>query len=292
MRAGEPKSDQVLRAITGSIVVPAHDEARTITRLLDALVGHDQSPAYSVVVVCNGCSDNTADLARAVCGVDVVETSVADKWHAMSLGDRHSTAFPRLYVDADVVLDRHSAETLLGALEAPGVLAVGPRRFLAREGLNPLVRWYYDVWEQLPSAREGLFGRGVVGVSRAGHDRVSSLPPAMSDDLVFSEAFTPGERRVVEGAVSTVYPPRRVRDLVRRRIRVVTGVAQADAQDRRSEAAKTSWGDLRDVAVAHPGEAGKVLVFVAVTLWARLAAAGAVRRGDYSTWLRDESSRP
>jgi hypothetical protein len=34
-----------------------------------------------------------------------------------------------------------------------------------------------------------------------------------------------------------------------------------------------------------------VLVFLAVALASRLAARRRIRRGDYDTWLRDESSR-
>src|SRR3954470_11754775 len=47
-----------------SVVVPAHDEEQVITRCLRALTGGTAAEEVEVIVVCNGCSDRTADVAR------------------------------------------------------------------------------------------------------------------------------------------------------------------------------------------------------------------------------------
>lgn len=274
----------------GSVVVPAHNEERAIPRLLNALTGNPRLGALDIVVVCNGCTDGTAAVARGFPGVRVVESPIASKREALRVGDEEASGFPRVYVDADVVIDASSLREMLGALE-DGVLATAPERSLDLSGVGLLVRWYYEVWERLPQVRAGLFGRGVIAVSRVGHDRVRSLPPVMSDDLVLSEAFAASERRVVPGAQVRIYPPRTIRDLLRRRVRVVTGNNQADQQGLRRDEAKTSWVDLGQMVVQRPSLALRMPVFVAVTVLARLAAMRAVRRGDFSTWLRDESSR-
>ena len=111
----------------------------------------------------------------------------------------------------------------------------------------------------------------------------------MNDDLVASELFTPAERRVVTDATVVVRPPRTVKDLVRRRIRVATGNAQADAHGARH--GSTSFSDLLKLGLRQPAIGLRVPVFMTVTLVARMLSRRAVRTGDYTTWLRDESSR-
>jgi hypothetical protein len=159
-------------------------------------------------------------------------------------------------------------------------------------GVGWPVRWYYDVWTRLPEVRTGLFGRGVIAVSEAGHQRVASLPPLLSDDLAAALVFGPGERAIVPDARAVIHPPRTVEGLLRRRVRVATGVTQIECDESAPEStARTRPADLLGVIRDDPRMAGRVAVFAAVTVLARLRAARASRRGDYSTWLRDESSR-
>lgn len=272
-----------------SVIIPAHDEERTIGRLLAQLVEASSPVPLEIIVVCNGCTDGTADVARGF-GVRVLEIPEPSKRAAMVKGDSVATAFPRVYLDADVEISRSGVESLAAALVGP-ILACGPARQIPRAGINPLVSWYYDVWESLPQVRTGLFGRGVIALSREGNERVRALPPVMSDDLAISEAFEPHEKRIVSEARVEVHAPRTVRDLVRRRIRVATGNAQADAGHLRGAEARTSPASLARLAREEPRLIGKISVFVAISLISRGLSHRRVRRGDFTTWLRDESSR-
>jgi hypothetical protein len=273
-----------------SVVVPAHDEASSIGRLLDALTEDAAPGELEITVVCNGCTDDTAEVAAAYRDVAVVTTPVPSKREALRLGDASVATFPRLYVDADVVLSTASVRRLVSELATGSVLAAGPDRELPRQGMSRLVEWYYDVWESLPSVRNGLFGRGVVALSKDGYTRIRELPAVMADDLAFSEAFSPRERSVVQDARVTVYPPRNVRDLLRRRTRAHTGISQADALGVRARETRTGWRDLARIS-ARPRMLLRMPVFVGVTVVARARARRAVARGDFDTWLRDESSR-
>ncbi len=154
-----------------------------------------------------------------------------------------------------------------------------------------MVRWYYDVWESLPQVEAGLFGRGVIVLSETAEDRVGRLSVMMNDDLAMSDAFSPEERRIVTTAVAVIRPPRTVADLVRRRIRVATGNAQAARLGVRRPASRTSARTLFGLAVSRPGVALRLPVFVGVYVAAALGARRAVRAGDFETWQRDESSR-
>ena len=274
-----------------SVIVPAHNEEQVIGRLLEQLLDEPDG-GLEIWVVCNGCTDRTADVARQFGeAVNVVEIEAASKRLALARGDADATGFPRLFIDADVEITGRSVRLLVDELRSGDVHAVGPKRILPMDGVSRWVVWYYDVWQDLPQVRTGLFGRGVIAVTEAGNERIRSLPPSMGDDLAASEAFEPDERRIIDSATVIVHPPRTVRDLYRRRVRAVTGNAQADATAVRGSASTTSPATLLRMVRERPGLALRLPVFVGFTIASRIAARRAIRAGDFDTWRRDDSSR-
>ena len=253
----------------------------------------EQSADLNIIVVANGCSDNTVEIARSFgLGVRVLCLPAASKRLALTAGDRAATEFPRIYVDADVEIGAADINALAAELRKPGVHAAAPEQVLALDGCPRLVRWYYDIWSRLPEVRAGLFGRGVVAVSEEGHRRIAGLPPLLADDLAASLSFAPAERRIVPGASVTWHPPRSLAGFMRQRIRAVTGVAQVErTKSAPSSTARTSMADLLGILRDRPSAAPKVLLFLIVAILARLGARRAIAAGDYTTWLRDDSSR-
>lgn len=275
-----------------SVVIPAHDEAFSIARTLRALRTGTGDGDLDVVVVCNGCTDETAALAReADPHARVIEIEQPSKGEAVRVGNAATSVFPRVHLDADIELSGTAILDLIQPIARGEVLATAPLRSLPRAGCSRWVRWYYDVWEQLPQVETGLFGRGVVVLSEEGQARVAHVSGLMNDDLGLSEAFAAGERRVVTSAVAVVRPPRTVRDLVRRRIRVATGNAQATALGVRRPASRTRVRTLLGLALARPEVAVRLPVFLGIHLVASSGARRAVRAGDFWSWQRDESSR-
>jgi len=279
-----------------SVVVPAHNEAAVIGRLLTCLLSEAEPGELDVLVVANGCTDGTEDVAAAHGpGVRVLSTPDANKFRAMRLADTAAESFPRLYVDADVELDTRSVRNLAAALEQPGVLAVAPDRAWPVAGAPWTVTWYLDVWHRLPVVREGLFGRGVVGLSEEGFKRLRELPEVMGDDLAASLAFTRSEQRVLADARVVVHPPRSLRNLVRIRERALVSTEQLAREGTYAEAgaaARTSRADLTGIVRSDPLRFGpKVAWFVFVTLWVRRRARRRLESGDFQTWQRDDSSR-
>lgn len=274
-------------------MIPAHNEGQVIGRLLRGLLGGEQPADLNIIVIANDCADNTAEIAHSFGQrVRVLRLPVASKRLALSAGDKAATGFPRVYVDADVEVNAADIEALAAELRKPGVLAAAPERVLALEGCPWPVRWYYDIWSRLPEVRGGLFGRGVVAVSEEGHRRIAELPPLLADDLAASLAFTPDERRVVQGATVTCYPPRNLAGLLRQRIRAVTGVAQVERTEHApSSTARTKPADLLSIFRHGPSTAPKLALFMIVAIIARLGARRAIASEDYTTWLRDDSSR-
>ncbi|WP_210438714.1 glycosyltransferase [Nocardioides xinjiangensis] len=273
------------------VVIPAHNEAATIGRTLAALRRGVDAGRLDVVVVANGCTDDTAGRARA-CEppVRVLEIAQPSKVEAVRVGNAAVHVFPRVHLDADIELSGEDVLHLVRVLSSGEALAAAPRRVVPREGCSWPVRWFYDVWEELPQVASGLFGRGVVVVTAEGQRRLDALPPALGDDLAMSEAFDDSERLVVEEAVAVVHPPRTLADLVRRRIRIVTGNREADANGTRRATSRTTPGTLARLVLRQPRLAGPAIVFLAVHVAATIGAQRASRTGD-TTWQRDESSR-
>ena len=281
-----------------SVVIPAHNEASVVGRLLGGLLADAAPGEFEVWVVANGCTDDTAEIADVFTDVKVLITPQANKHAAMRLADEHAEGFPRLYVDADVELGARDVRALAAAFEEPGVLAAGPSRALptGRAERRPwTVRWFYEVWDELPVVRAGLFGRGVVGVSREGWERLRALPPLLGDDLAASLLFEPAQRRVVAEASAVVHPPRNVRALLKIRTRALVSTLQAADDPELASAsgsARTSLSDLRAIAAASPLRATpKVAWFLVVTAATKMRARRAVRTKDFRTWHRDDSSR-
>lgn len=275
-----------------AVVIPAHDESAGIGRLLAALLvapAGVQRPA-EIVVVANGCTDDTADRAREFGPeVTVLETDRASKAFALELGDARCVRFPRAYVDADVVLDARSLSALAEALESDGVHAAGPRRRFRFEHSSWAVRAYYHAWQALPATRTGLWGRGVVVVDELGHERLATLPHVMSDDLAMSLLFAADERVVVEEAVAVITAPRTMSALVRRRTRSVAGNAELETLGMNRSTQRTTRADLLRTLVHSPSTAPGLVLVVLVGLLARGRAARAAAGGQGPTWGRDDS---
>jgi hypothetical protein len=276
-----------------TVVIPANNEGQVIGRLLRQLMPVTSPDELNVLIVANGCSDDTAAVATSFGpGVQIITIPVASKNAALAAAYRTVRDFPVVYVDADVELTGNDVRALAAALRQPGILAAAPERVLDLAGRPWPVRWYYDIWSRLPGADCGLWGRGVIAVTAAGQRRLASLPPLIGDDLAASLLFEPHERSIVAAAQVLIHTPRTFADLLRRRVRAVTGLAQMERTDGAPEStARTRMSDLTAIIRREPRMAPRVAFFLSVAIVARLKARRAVARGDYSTWLRDESSR-
>jgi glycosyltransferase involved in cell wall biosynthesis len=276
-----------------SVVIAAHNEAAVIGRCLDALLAGAVPGEFEVTVVANGCTDDTAAVAGTRPGVRVVELPTAGKAAALNAGDAVTSGFPRIYLDADIVLTTAAARAVTGVL-GDGALAATVGRQLDLTGRPLPVRAYFAVHGRLPVFRDGLFGRGVIVLSEAGRARFERFPELVADDLFLDSLFSAAEKRHVTSFAARVATPRRTGDLVRRLVRVRSGNAKMRAAAASGEvatpvrgAARLSW--LRDVVLPRPWLAPAAVGYVAITV---IAAVSARRAGDGGTaWAQDESSR-
>ena len=162
------------------------------------------------MVVCNGCTDRTADVARAYGdGVRVIETPDASKTAALNLGDGAVSGFPRFYVDADVTLPLASVDG--SPPVSPKEMPCGgadhggrpPRLQPGRAGVLPGL----DAPALCPRGHDR---RRVYALSEDGRRRFEAFPDVIADDGYVRMLFGPGERVRVDDAPVRVYAPERL----------------------------------------------------------------------------------
>lgn len=273
----------------GSIVIAAHDEEEVIARGLEHLSEVVQQGVVDVIVVCNGCRDRTAQIAREVTGVRVRELSVASKTAALREGDRIAVPGPRIYLDADVELTGRAAVATLRAL-ADGAVAGRPPASFAAARASWVVRRWYVVRARLPSISSALWGAGCYGLSPEGRARFGEFPEVVADDLFIDSLFTDDEVRIVATDPVIVHTPRRIGDLIRilrRSYRTQTLDRTAAGGALLSAGQRGQLGDLRSLLRREPGRVLDVGVYVAVIALSRVRA----RLGPAPRWERDSSSR-
>jgi glycosyltransferase involved in cell wall biosynthesis len=210
-----------------SIVIPAHDEGPLVRESIERMLHGAEPGEFEVVVVANGCSDDTAQQARAVPGVTVVEIAQGSKIAALNAGDERARVLPRAYIDADVALSvsalRGMAETLAAT---PSPRAVAPRLVVDASRSSLPVRCHARIWAASAYRARGHVGSGVYAVNAAGRERWGEFPDVIADDRFVQLRFSPEERTTLTDETFTVHAPRTMRALVRRGVRIELGNRQ------------------------------------------------------------------
>ena len=266
-----------------------------IGRVLRALVESDTDERLEIVVVANGCTDDTALVAAAASPrITVVDIATPSKIAALNAGDAAATAFPRAYLDADIAITAQAICAVADRLGTDGPPYAGAPRFLIdTEGASLPVRMYYRVWELSDYRRRGMVGSGIYVVSAAGRARWGAFPDVIADDLYAQREFEPHERLVAEDQVFTMRAPLTFRSFVRRQTRIVAGNYEFSGQfpDLDHEGgARSTWALVGRVSVRPWLWPAAVVYLVASTL-PRVHAARLRARGVGQSWNRDQTSR-
>jgi glycosyltransferase involved in cell wall biosynthesis len=218
-----------------SVVLPASNEASLIGPCLRALCA-SRLPGVlraEVIVVANGCRDDTADRARAEIptfeargwDVRVIEQAHGNKLAALNAGDAVARHDLRVYLDADVTVSPDLLAQLVDVLERPGPRYASGRVVITARSV--LSRAYARFWQTVPFMRQGVPGCGLFAVNGEGRARWGRFPEIISDDTFVRLSFAPGERA---GVAATYDWPiaEGFGNLVRVRRRQNAGVAEIE----------------------------------------------------------------
>jgi glycosyltransferase involved in cell wall biosynthesis len=279
------------RAPSGAIVIAAHNEAAVIGRCLDSLLPASLERSFQVIVVCNGCSDDTAAIATRYDGVTVLDLETASKAGALRAGDNAAIPGPRIYLDADIEMTERAAVAVFRTLQTGTVLASRPPLRFDYSGASRPVRDWYRVREQLPSIANVLWGAGTYALSVDGRARFDTFPEIVSDDLFIDSLFSADEVAIVPTDPVVVRTPRSTSALLKILVRTYRTQTEVSRQANHGAISTGQRGQIRDLATllrAHPSLGPAAVTYVAVITFAR-ARARFARPG--ARWERDDSSR-
>jgi len=266
-----------------SVVIPAHNEATVIEHLLDRLDSGARLGHLDVIVVANGCTDETAAVARRH-RARVLELAEGSKTAALRAGDDAADTWPRFYIDADVEVAGDDLVTLAATLST-GHPAVAPSLRLDTSNSSRLVAAYHRIWIALPSVQRSLAGRGCFGMTEAGRERWGDWPDLTADDQFANQRFADDEKVIHPEVFTLVRPPSTVRGLINRKRRSHRGNADIEAGGGAAVTSSTAWiGVVR----RNPRLIPDVPIYVTITLVVRVLALIDSRRGA-TAWRTDDS---
>lgn len=189
-----------------SVLIPAHNESAYISACLGHLYASRPLPEgveVEVLVLANGCSDDTAAKARRLepppgWQLQVLERLDGGKLAALNEGDRKATGDVLIYLDADVTVEPELLAELATALTPERALYASGTPVVSRAA-SAFTRAYAAVWQELPFVTTGAPGFGLFAMTRKGRGRWGDWPAIISDDTFARLSFTPEERLRLPG---------------------------------------------------------------------------------------------
>lgn len=142
-----------------SIIIPARNEAHNLPRLLDSITSQPNPPA-EILVVDDGSTDGTADVAAAHGAIVIPSKPLPDGWRgkpwACHQGAQAASSSHLLFLDADTWFEPGGLDAALAHYHG-GALSIGPWHVVqqAYESLS----MFFNMAMTAGTVPDGLFGQ-------------------------------------------------------------------------------------------------------------------------------------
>lgn len=275
-----------------SIIIPAHNEATVIGRCLKSIESSAVENSWEVIVVCNGCADDTANLARSYDFTTVIEISESSKIAALNVGDDAAESYPRVYLDADVLIEGHSLSKCIESMSVIEQVAA-PVASFDLKGCSLPVKLFYKFWTRLPYFKSGgMVGSGIYIINQEGRKKFGRFPKVIADDGYVRRLFKPSQRMVFESESFRIFPPKKLASLINIKTRSRLGNVELDMKYPEFSSEKdNSMRDILSVAFSSMSMTIPSLVYIFVQIVTKIRVNKRIKDSDFITWNRDDSSR-
>ncbi|WP_262693635.1 glycosyltransferase [Kordiimonas aquimaris] len=273
-----------------TVIIPAFNEEAAIGGTLGALQTGMFPGEFDIIVVCNGCTDQTVRKAHSVApSAKVVDIQLPSKTMALNVGIAAAKHKPIVFLDADIKTSPEAVRSLVNTLLDGGIYLAYGNAFLQTRESSVNVRAFYRAWSQ-----NGYFDNRKVGgffaISSAGLKCLGTFPDVINDDEFVRRQLS--ERSLwVEHAQYVVRAPLTLKSLMKVRSRVYRGNAQLE----RSAFALGAWQKFKNACIflgrlfVRPMLWHGAIVFLSVSVAAHIRNRLFV--GKKPTWEQDQSAR-
>lgn len=270
-----------------AVIIPAFNEESMIVDTLKSFLSGAGQGEFKVVVVCNGCHDRTAQMARsAFPEIDVIELREASKTAAINAGLRYVTSSKVILLDADIRISTAACRLLSAALDEPGTDAAIGHMEIDDHRCSRLVKAFYRIWETHPYLSNGKFA-AAFALRKDTIERIGELPDVIADDAYISRLIPENRIAVLEGVSFTAKVPRNLPTLIRVRSRVHRGNQQLRRYALEPTAATTRRKlGFFILVLGKPSLWTAIPVYLTVVISSRILALK-----QKSGWERDATSR-
>ncbi len=226
-----------------SIIVPAHNEATVIRDCLNSL--KNQAGISNIIVACNGCSDNTAQIVREEYPeLTCLDIATPSKVNALNEAEKYIQSWPVFYIDADTRLSDHAISTICTAMQDSKLLLAAPEPVIDTSRSSWWVKQYYHIWLSLPYIQEGVVATCSFVISEQGRKRFSHFPEVINDDGFVRCQFASNERRNISGSKVYISAPLTLYALIKIKTRARLGNMQLAASGLCSKTEKKPYTNI------------------------------------------------
>jgi len=185
------RGDLLAAADSVSVIIPARDEAHNLPTLLRSL-SESSVRCEEIIVVDDGSTDGTAEVAREYGATVIASESVPDGWRgktwACHQGARQASGKRLLFLDADTWFETDGLNRALAGHRS-GAFSVGP--FHAVQDAYEDLSLFFNLAMNLGTLPDGLFGQMLL-VDRDSYGRVGgheAVKGKILENVWLAEAF-------------------------------------------------------------------------------------------------------
>ena len=276
-----------------TVIVPAHNESGVIEACLDSII--QQSEVDHIIVACNGCTDDTADIVRKKYpDIHCLDISTPSKVNALNEAEAFARelglTFPVYYIDADTKLSPNCVSSVNQYLKTNDVLLAAPTPIIDTSHSSWIVQTYYKVWVNLPYIKEGVIATCSYIITEEGRSRFEKFPDVINDDGFIRCNFWNREISNVPGAEIYIRAPRDIYSLIKIKTRARLGNMQLMATGQCKVIEKKQYGSvMRDRLFSR--DWFSTLIYIGIAGIIRIRSKKQFKRLKDYRWEKDLSSR-